>query len=113
VGGQVLAADCPVGVVADRVAEIRRERPGRPTSRVVQLGRRVAVVDQEEDAALESLGGVADPVVDGEADLAVLGFGRGVPSDPSLAGFAYRPPERLLATSNPSSQPGATPTSEA
>ena len=38
-----------------------------------------------------------DPGVTGS--FAVLAFGRGVPSDPSLAGFAYRLPARVRASS--------------
>ena len=49
-GSNVLAADRPVRVLADPVPEVRGERAGGPSLRVVQPCSRMAVVDQERCA---------------------------------------------------------------
>ena len=54
VGGQVLAADVDVRVVVDAMAEVGAERAVAAPDRVVELGRGVAVVDEQQDAALEA-----------------------------------------------------------
>ncbi len=54
VGRQVLPPDVAVRVVVDLVAEVRTERAVAAADRVVQLGRREAVVDEQEHAAGES-----------------------------------------------------------
>ena len=49
VGGQVLAADVAVRVVVDAVAEVGAQRAVAAPDRVVQLRRRVAVVDEQQE----------------------------------------------------------------
>ena len=75
VGGQVLPADVEVRVVVDAMAEVGAERAVATPDRVVQLRGGVAVVDQQEHAALEAGRRGRDPAVDGEADLGALPVG--------------------------------------
>ena len=70
--GQVLTPDVDVRVVVDPVAEVGTKRPVPAPDRVVQGIGRVAVVDQEDDAAREAGGRVGDPGVEGQADLGSL-----------------------------------------
>ena len=72
VGGQILAADRAVGIVVDLVAEVRRERAFRTSSVVIEVGGRIAVVDEQDQALREPGGRRGDPGVDGEADLRPL-----------------------------------------
>ena len=77
VRGQVLAPDMAIRVGVDAMAEVGPERAVAAADRVVQLGRRVAVVDQEEDAASEPAGGLGQPRIDGQRDLGPLALGQG------------------------------------
>ena len=75
VGGQVLAPDVDVRVVVDAMAEVGTERAVAAPDRVVELGGGVAVVDEEEHAALETGRRVREPRTDREADLGALALG--------------------------------------
>ena len=67
VGGEVLPADSDERIGVDPVPVVRAQ--GAAAIGVVQLGSRVAVVDEEQFAALERGAGVGHPAVDSEADL--------------------------------------------
>ena len=71
-GGQVLAPDVDVRVVVDAVAQVGTERPVAAPDRVVELGGGVAVVDEEQHAALETGRRVREPRTDRQADLCAL-----------------------------------------
>ena len=79
----------------DAMAEVGTERPVATADRVVQLGGRVAVVDEQRDAAPETRGGVRDPAVEREADLGALAVGE----DDALALEPRR--ERRVSTARP------------
>ena len=73
VGRQVLSPDRDERIVMGTVAGVRSERPaGAP--RAVQLGRRMAVVDDEDAALLKASADLPDPVVDARADLRASAF---------------------------------------
>ena len=69
VGGQVLAPDPDRPVVVDPVPGIGAQG-SVGALRPVQLGRREAVVEDQDDPAFEAGRGLADPVVERQADLA-------------------------------------------
>ena len=75
VGGQVLAADVDVRVVVDAMAEVGAERAVAAPDRVVELGRGVAVVDEQQDAALEAGRRRVHPGPSAEGDLGALALG--------------------------------------
>ena len=72
-GGQVLAADVAVRIVVDLVADVGPQRAVAPADRVVQLGGRRAVVDEQEHAAARGCRGrSAIHASSAEADLGGL-----------------------------------------
>src|SRR6187397_674254 len=75
VGGEVLATDVGVRVVKDAMAEVGAERAIAAPNRVVEVGCRVAVVDEEQDASLEPGGGGVHPGAESERDLRALALG--------------------------------------
>ena len=75
VGGQVLPPDMEVRVVVDAMAEVGAERAVATSDRVVQLGGRVAVVDEQERRRAPGRRRPGDPRVECEADLGALAVG--------------------------------------
>ena len=73
--GQVLPPDVEVRVVVDAMPEVGAQGAVATPDRVVQLRGRIAVVDEQEDAATEAGRGRGDPAVDGQADLGPLAVG--------------------------------------
>ena len=71
-GRQVLPPDMDIRVVVDAMAQVCPECPFAATDRVVQLRRRVAVVDEEERTATKAGGHLHHPRVEGQADLRAL-----------------------------------------
>ena len=111
VGRQDLTAHVDLTAVERAAARERLEHLGTTTQAAFLAGLGigellVALQDGPESTLqgyLEARAAVVrmlDPGVTGS--FAVLAFGRGVPSDPGLAGFLYRPPARLPAASKPS-----------
>ena len=74
-GGQVLAPDVDVRVVVDAMAQVGTERAVAAPDRVVELGGGIAVVDEQEDAALETGRRVREPRTERQADLCALALG--------------------------------------
>ena len=74
-GGQVLAPDVDVRVVVDAMAQVGTERAVAAPDRVVELGGGVAVVDEQEHAALETGRRVREPRTERQADLGALALG--------------------------------------
>src|SRR5688500_6272397 len=72
VRGEVLAADRRIRIVARDMPDVPKERAARPAPRIVELGRRVSVVDEQQLAALQAPRRGGDPSVEGEADLGLL-----------------------------------------
>ena len=109
VGGQVLAPDVDVRVVVDAVAQVGPERAVATPDRVVELGRGMAVVDQEKDAAIEAGRRSRDPAVEREADLGALAVDeRRRRSASRRAARAGVVGSVSTSTNAPSSQPTAT-----
>ena len=68
---EILPADRHERISVSPLAGVRAQRPASPRRRV-QLGRRIAVVDEEHESALQPDRGVGGPGVEAEADLGGL-----------------------------------------